>query len=134
MEFQGSKQYYKKLLFLGIVIAFLAFFIGSVTQRDEFHFFNAFLFALGGGAAGGFIGVPLVYMSQPIKKIVLTDKEVQLHESKKIKVAKLNEIRNVKLMRNGILIQLTKGKLLISKMHGYPIQDVYEQLSKKLSA
>ncbi|MEN2767045.1 hypothetical protein [Ornithinibacillus xuwenensis] len=134
MEFQGNNKYYTIMLIGGLIVAFLAFFIGSVTQGDDYQFFNAVLFALGGAAAGGFVGVPLVYMCRPIKKVIITDDELQLVESKKPKTTKLSDIQDIKVMRNGIIIRHTEGKLIISKMHGYPLDGIYNQLKQKISA
>ena len=134
MEFLGNKKKYKAMIIYGSIIAFLAFFIGITTQGDEFQFHNAFLFAIGGGVAGGFVGVPLFLLMAPIKKVVITDEEIQLIEGKKPKTIKLGEIQAVKRMNNGIGIRHSRGRIVISGMHGYNLEAIYQQLKSKISA
>ncbi|GGA83450.1 hypothetical protein [Ornithinibacillus halotolerans] len=134
MEYLGNKNKYKKMIIVGAIISLLAFIVGIVTQGDGFQIMNAFLFALGGGAAGGLIGVPLVYLTQPVKKIVVTNEAIHVVESKKPKVIRLEEIKKITLMKNGIRISYNKGRLIISGMHGYPLKDIYNHINSKLSA
>jgi hypothetical protein len=134
MEFLGNKRKYKAMIIYGSIIAFLAFFIGIITQGDDFQFLNLLLFTIGGGVAGGFVGVPLFLLMGPVKKIIITHEEIQLIEGKKPKVIKLGDIQALKRMKNGIAIRHRKGRIVISGMHGYNLESIYQQLNSKISA
>ncbi|ALX48475.1 hypothetical protein AOX59_07550 [Lentibacillus amyloliquefaciens] len=134
MEFKGSNRKYKKMLMIGLPLSFIIFMLAFTLQDgNEFTFLNVLLFAVGGGMAGGAVGVPIFYMLQGEKKVVITGDEIQLIETKKPKTAKLSNIRDVIKQRNGITIKLNKGKLIINNMHGYPLDDIYEYLNKQLA-
>jgi|SRR5699024_4684649 len=128
MTFYGSDKMYKRMLFLGIPLTLIIFFIAFITQGKEFSFVHVMLFAIAGGTAAGLIGIPVIYMLGGEKKIVLTNDELRVEEGKRPKVVKYTDIRNIQSNGKQIQIILHKRKVLINNIHGYPIQEIYNQL------
>ncbi|GAB4074137.1 hypothetical protein GCM10028778_16400 [Barrientosiimonas marina] len=131
MTFYGTNTVYKQMLTFGIPAALAVFVIALFMQGKGSSIVSLLLFALTGLLAGGLIVLPITYMKDRDKRVVLTECELRVEEKGHSQSAKYSDIQDVKFNGKQIQIKLKEVKIDIAHVHGYPVNDIYEQLEKK---